>query len=397
MLERLLFERIETRIMVGITMFVGIILMIGWVSINELGRMAAFERQYAARSIEHGAALYSSNCATCHGNDGRGILERAPALNNPQLFGFDYLAANKRERAALEAQQAALEAERAALADELVAEGTTAERSEEITARIVEIQAQLSSDNTEGIPAKLAALDAARGNFETSVQSAIDRGYDIERPARLENLQWAGDLHSFVYTTLVHGRPVSSNYWPSPMVSWSQVSGGPLRNDQLENLTTFILNWDKGEDWELDDLLAVQQFAYEPVVGEVVQIEAVGYDVAAIMESLNTVTGDPERGDLLYHGQEKPENGRPLNCYTCHVGAVNGPAVDGTWARAQNERLRLPEFAGYTGEHYLVESIILPNSYIVPNYAANVMPDNWGDKLTLQELADIVAYLQTQE
>jgi len=46
---------------------------------------------------------------------------------------------------------------------------------------------------------------------------------------------------------------------------------------------------------------------------------------------------------------------------------------------------------------YLVESIVQPNAYVVPNYLPNLMPPNMGTRLDAQMLADIVAYLESQD
>jgi mono/diheme cytochrome c family protein len=101
MLQRLLVERIEHRIIVGTVAFLAIMVLVGWIAINEGARMQAFERQYAGRSVERGAALYMTYCSTCHQVDGRGAVGRAPALNSPHLFGHDFLAEQRSEITAL--------------------------------------------------------------------------------------------------------------------------------------------------------------------------------------------------------------------------------------------------------------------------------------------------------
>ena len=70
----LLFIRsIEGRILMGITMFVGMMILVGWVAINEEARMQAFvPAAYGAESIERGAELYALNCSECHGEEGYG-------------------------------------------------------------------------------------------------------------------------------------------------------------------------------------------------------------------------------------------------------------------------------------------------------------------------------------
>src|SRR5690606_31185674 len=246
-LQRLLFERIDQRILIGTLSFLGVIVLVGWIAINEGGRMQAFDRQYAARSIERGAALFSTNCSECHGQDGRGTA-RAPALNSPYLFGHDFIPEINAERRSLAQRIAALEAETNRMNDELRGEVTDARRTE-IDTRMSEIAAE-----TEEINTRLAELDVEQQPFNQQMQAAIDRGYNPNSPSRLEDLGWTGGLERFVYTTLIHGRPTSGAYWPEAMPAWSQLAGGPLRNDQLQDLTNLILNWDKGSNWTMEDM-----------------------------------------------------------------------------------------------------------------------------------------------
>lgn len=368
----------ESRILVGTVAFLATLVLVGWLAINEGGRMAAFDRQFVARSIERGGALFVANCSSCHGVDGRGSAQ-APALNSPQLFGYDYLAE-------IHSEQNALNAERGL-------ETTTPERVTEIDAR-------------------LAELEAEKATAVTALQPAIDRGYDPDNFNRLTNLGWGGSLSNFVYTTLIHGRPTSENYWPQPMAAWAQTAGGPLRNDQLQDIVQYVLNYDKGDNWTVEDLLAVNQFAKEPVDpaqvailqeqinqlqqsgGVLVPMVGSTTPIADIMTGLEGLTGDPVNGQQLYDGQTT----QALPCASCHVaaGGITAPPLAGTWTRVSEEVETAPELAGYTPEQYLAESIIHPAAYIVPPYA-NVMPTNFGDLLTYQELADLIAYLQTQD
>ena len=43
------------------------------------------------------------------------------------------------------------------------------------------------------------------------------------------------------------------------------------------------------------------------------------------------------------------------------------------------------------------ESIINPKAYVVPGYQGDRMPENFGNWLTRQALADLIAYLMTME
>jgi mono/diheme cytochrome c family protein len=496
-------KRIENRILVGVTSFVAIMVLVGWVAINEGGRMMAFEQQFGARSIERGAALFATNCTTCHGSDAHGLEGRAPALNNPQLFGHDFVgefndqietltkemtalqtelaggeASEERaaeinarlgtssiaaelytltsqaaeeptettaadaeataeptaaapaetvsseataeptadetsleaeveaaveavipaEQQALLDEQTTLQDELAALQTELSTEGLAEERTNEINTRITEINTRLGTDT---IPFLLVGLQEQRDAILSSLTPAKDKGYDPEQPSRLGQLGWAGSLDAFIYTTLVHGRPVSGQYWPAglSMPPWSQAAGGPLRNDQLQDLTNYILNFDKGANWTLEDLFAVNQFAIVPGAaagsitreGPPVCEDPAACDVVTVTQELLTLSGDPQNGQAIY-------NNSGFACTGCHVtgGGVIAPALDGTWTRVTEDRLTLPQFAGYSGEQYLVESILLPNNFTVPPYAG-AMPTNFGTRLDIQMLADLVAYLHSQD
>jgi mono/diheme cytochrome c family protein len=387
MFERMLVGKIENRILVGVLSFVGIMILLGWAAINEGGRMQAFTAQQQARSIENGAVLFSNNCSTCHGTDGRGLAGKAPGLNNPQFFGHDFFPEVTKQIADLQSEQANITKEKAL-------ETTSAERKQAIDARITAINDEITK------------LNADRAS---KVQAAAQKGYDPALYDRLKELGWSGTRPSFVLTTLIQGRPVSSHYWPQAMPAWSQTAGGPLRMDELQDITNYVLNWDKGADWTLDDLYAVNQFAIQPVdpgplEAQIEQLKAsggkvqepVGTDVQKIMADLANVQGDASRGDQLYHGTVKSFSGITLPCGGCHMpqGTGTGPQTQGTWSRVQNERLKQPQFQGYTPEQYLVESITHPDAYIVPNFQ-NVMPNVFGQQLSIQDLADIVAYLKS--
>src|SRR5215813_1969666 len=82
---RTLLPNFEHRIILGIGTFVGIVLMVGWIAINEPARMDTFTQTYHARSVENGASTFVNVCATCHGVDAKGTGQ-GPALDNPMLF-----------------------------------------------------------------------------------------------------------------------------------------------------------------------------------------------------------------------------------------------------------------------------------------------------------------------
>ncbi|MEL6149355.1 MAG: c-type cytochrome [Chloroflexota bacterium] len=355
-LDQLLIKTTETRILVGLVTFVATMVVVGWVGINEPARMETFADQFEGRSIERGAKLFNQNCSSCHGVDGLGLAANGPALNNPHLFGYNPFAAIDREQEQLEFE----------LGTEI-----TAERETEIQVRLDELASE-------------------RNALETQLADAIAAGYDVETTERMDQVGWSGSIRSYVLTTLVHGRPGSQLYWPSGngMAAWGQSSGGPLRQDQLENLTDYIMNWDKGNAWTVDDFNAVNQYAILPGTdpgGGGGDGELVGTDVEAIVAELANFEGDPASGEALYTSYA---------CLGCHLGGAAAPATELQWAAAVEGAEGRP----YAGDPvtYMVESIVAPNAYIVPGYVAGAMPQNFGERITFQEMADLLAYVEQQ-
>lgn len=430
-MNRLIIESIEGRITLGITMFVAIMVLIGWVAINEPARMAAFERQHLGRSIERGAELFAANCSTCHGANGLGIAERAPAINNPQMFGYNFLASVNSTIARLERTQSEINSrigdanrEREALITE-TSQNPTSERLAEIATRIREIDDTLNPDVEGSFPAQIATIDEQlaplleeRAALIEALLPAVDKGYlplleskvaegglalteYIARDGdRLSQAGWGGDLASLLRTTLIHGRPGTQDAWGGTlMVSWSQLGGGPLRYDQVDDIVNYMLNWNKGDAWTLEDLYAVNQFmklkADAALVSGGDRPAVVGSDVNAAYEAVIALTGDAAAGKTIYNGEGRTLVGTRLGCSSCHLGGLQAPDTEKTWENTENVRLALPQFASYDVERYLIESILQPNAYVVDGYASGVMPMTYPEQLSAQDLANIIAYLKT--
>ncbi len=105
--------------------------------------------------------------------------------------------------------------------------------------------------------------------------------------------------------------------------------------------------------------------------------------VVGTLPSQTGPPGDATRGKAIYDA-----NG----CGACHTytpagstGKV-GPNLDDLAASAK--KANRGSLAQYT-----LSSIVDPNSYVVPGYPASVMPPTFGQKLSKQELADLVAFL----
>jgi mono/diheme cytochrome c family protein len=389
---------IQNKIVVGIASFVGTMLLVGWIIINEPARMEVFTQQWEGRSIERGAELYLNNCYSCHAEDGLGLAGYAPALKNPMLFldenpgkvANDQLRALRAERdrlvRAVETYQADI-VERA----ELLARRDAAPEGSEERRRI---QMQLDEVDTRirlfdpTTPQKIDELLPRIAEQEAKVEELRAQGWELNREPRLKELNWTGGLEAYLRSTLIAGRPTSGQLWNGNiMQAWGQEAGGPLRPDEIENLVAFIINY-REEALKLtpNDIRQGFKIAGEGTVAADKEVLGAGVDIMAL---------DLSGGDVTA-GQQKYAS---FGCAACHSApggaAYNFAPTAGTYARVQNVRLRLDQFSGYTAEQYLAESILYPSRYIVPGGEAVQMPANYADQMDLQDLRDIIAYIST--
>jgi len=235
-------------------------------------------------------------------------------------------------------------------------------------AQAIEVGAQLFDTNCrgchgvqgEGVPGLCPPLNDK--NFFTS---------------RLKEVGWSGAQEDYIVSTVAGGRLASTRpqLYPgggSPaMPAWSDRYGGPLRDDQIRDISAFIMNWEA---------------------------------TAPVREVSPTLAGPPVGADIF---QELPAgdlaNGETLatskGCVGCHVSTKTGPAwlpdggQPGIGDRAAT-RITEPDYAGQatTPEQYLLESIVNPSAFVVTGFQP-VMPANYGQTLTAQETADLIAYM----
>ncbi len=187
---------------------------------------------------------------------------------------------------------------------------------------------------------------------------------------RLQEVGWQGTFQDYIIATVSTGRPVSTRPeqyvggGKPAMPAWSQQYGGPLREDQIRDIATFILNW-------------------EPT--------AMGQ---AELTELPTPTAAPEeQGDPVARGRQIfTERG----CAGCHtIEGLSTGVVGPNLTQIGEIAATLKE--GYSAEEYIRESIQNPNAYIVEGYQPNIMPQNYGQQLSQQELDDLVAFLLAQK
>lgn len=81
-------------------------------------------------------------------------------------------------------------------------------------------------------------------------------------------------------------------------------------------------------------------------------------------------------------------------CVGCHALDPNQQMSGPTWYHMGDTAAG--RVAGESPAFYLYHSIVAPNDYLVPGYQGGIMPADFGERLSAQELADLVAYLLEQ-
>jgi hypothetical protein len=175
--------------------------------------------------------------------------------------------------------------------------------------------------------------------------------------------------HDFVLSTVSAGRgPV--------MPTWLDQFGGPLRPDQVQNVTNFVLNW------ESEELCAqpVVTFPWAETVEEFLADQA-------------EAEGDPANGEELFMVT--------YGCASCHGNLEDETsALLGPWL-GNIETEGATRVEGMSAEQYVYHSILYPNDFIAPDCPTgpctepSVMPADFGQRMgeNPQDMADILAFL----
>jgi mono/diheme cytochrome c family protein len=206
---------------------------------------------------------------------------------------------------------------------------------------------------------------------------------------RLAEANFSGTVQDFILLTVSAGRPRASAVfaqYPQRMPTWSQDYGGPLRDDQIQNIVAFIMNWAP----------ALANVTPEPTQAVV----AVGTDITQKLPA-----GDATAGQAVVQAQ---------GCTACHISQGGAATIGPNWmpdASNNNQgvgtrapdRIKAADYKGKatSGDQYIFESIVTPDAYIVPGNATyasagqSIMPHDFATKLSAQDVANVIAYLDT--
>lgn len=199
---------------------------------------------------------------------------------------------------------------------------------------------------------------------------------------RIKDVGFTGTLEDYVLLTVAAGRPSKANaQWGVVMPTWSSAYGGPLRADQVQQLTNYVLNWESTAVTQGPDEDPWIPFQDAPSKLSAEELAALGQAAAA------PVSTGPRTPQEIF---------TQLACAGCHVltlpqddanrGAV-GPNMGNLTDNAANR------VAGEDAQTYIINSITNPNAFVVPGYQANIMPQGLRDRMTPEEFDALVAWL----
>lgn len=88
------------------------------------------------------------------------------------------------------------------------------------------------------------ACHGKKGEGIPQLAPALNRK-DLLDGQRQKDVQWAGNVRSFIKDTVSAGRPIQSrpDIYTARMPTWSQEYGGPLRPDQVDAVVAFVMNF----------------------------------------------------------------------------------------------------------------------------------------------------------
>ncbi len=265
-------------------------------------------------------------------------------------------------------------------------------RSIEAGAKVYGLQcARCHGVDGEGIEGQGPALSSQTfvGRIEVKTDALGAQTINtLEKSKRLEEVGWTASLYDYILSVTSAGIPVkTSNVWDVNHPTFLSNFGGSLREDQIRDVTNFIVNW--GLNPRPDD-----QSVLAPLPGE----------GGAPRPTAVPLTPEQEAGKAVY---EK------AGCTACHAirGVGNQGAVGPNLTKigADAEEIVTSESyktkvtgqpAATTGEEYIRQSILHPSAYVVPQCPqgpcpAGVMPQIYEQQLKPEELTNLINYLNS--
>jgi mono/diheme cytochrome c family protein len=180
--------------------------------------------------------------------------------------------------------------------------------------------------------------------------------------------------YDFVNKTIHRGRP------GTPMPTWGRSDGGPLIDETINELTLLITKGDTimpdGKTaWQYEEELAKEKIAHgapEP---------------KRPTADISQLSPEEAAGSAIFTGKGW--------CVGCHNAGFGGGATGPNLSHIGTEAATIKP--GMDAAAYIEESIRTPGAYVVPGYPNGIMPTNFSQTLTNDEINSLVAYLLSRK
>ena len=223
-------------------------------------------------------------------------------------------------------------------------------------AQAIEVGAGLFENNCSG-------CHGLKGEGITGLCPPLNDGQFFT--TRMKEVGWSGSLEDYVISVVASGRAASTRpdeyagQGNPAMPAWSDKFGGPLREDQIESIAQFVLNWES---------TALEEF---------------------VIEDLATPPPSPEEeADPVARGQRVYLDSGCGGCHTIE-GISAGTVGPNQTTIGTDAATRVP---GMSAEDYILESILDPSAFVVEGYPDNVMPKIYSESLSSEQLSDLTAF-----
>jgi len=162
------------------------------------------------------------------------------------------------------------------------------------------------------------------------------------------------------------------------MPAWGRTDGGPLLDEQINELTLLVTKGntiirDNKTAWEVASEEAKDKIAHGAPEPRTPTID------------LASLTPEQADGAKIFTGKG--------GCVGCHNAGSGGGATGPNLSHIATEGATMKP--GMDARAYIEESIRAPQAFIVPGYPP-VMPPNFSQVLTDQEINDLIAFLLTK-
>lgn len=203
---------------------------------------------------------------------------------------------------------------------------------------------------------------------------------------RLDDVGFTGSVEDYVALTVEAGRPSKMHpQWGGlAMATWGEDYGGPLRNDQVRDVARYVANWEASamEQTMADD----PWIPFEDTPSRVALEDVYREEGAEPAEP-----PEPRPPEELFTS---------MACIGCHnldepqTEDNRGPVGPNMGNIAEIAATRVDDMSA---EEYVYQSIVNPMAYVVEGYNAGVMPQNFAQQMTDEEIRNMVDWLLSSD